>query len=529
MKPKTLIILAAVTALLGAFVYFVERDLPSTDERQELETKVLALETDDVTAITLKADGREVRLERVEPEALDDVDAEGDESETSSLSEPEWRLTAPVEARADSQAVDSFLGSLMALNLERTLEDVDTTAAGLDEPRAVVMISTADGETTLEVGADVPLSQDALVRVAGETGGTAAANQVVQTGFGESMRETVGQDAGAWRDKRLFFARRNEVQQMSWTGPDGSRAVLTRSGNGDNFYLDEPVQDRADQERVRGLLSTLTSLEAASFVDDESVGASFAPQARFEVTIDGEDTPWLLELAELGAVEVGAGEHLARVGGSNGTLVRLAAGPVTEALGGPSDKWRSSAWTHQQSFQIDEVILDQAGEELLAIRRNESDWLRTTGDAARVAEDAEGEMAGDEVPYTAASNVLYPLTEVKAERLVTDTAELDSEAGVDLSEPQLSITLASEDGEETLRLYGRTEDGLFAARTEGRDVVLLLPAEKIDELLGAVQSLRDAEPVPPPALDPIDLGGEAEGEPEGEVEGEVEGDAGDEG
>lgn len=513
MKPKTLIILGTLTALLGAFVYFVERDLPSTDERQELETKVLALEMDEVTAVTLKADGREVRLEKIEPEPVE----EADEDAETDADEAEWRLTAPIEARADAQAIESFLGSLMTLNLERTLEDVDTAAAGLDEPRVVVVVSTEGGDTTLQVGADVPLSQDALVSVAGETGGTAAADQVVQTGFGESLRDTVGQDAGAWRDKRLFFARRSDVQQMSWTGPDGSRAVLARVGDGDDFILQEPVQDRADQERVRGLLSTLTTLEAASFVDDESVGASFAPQARFEVTVTGEDEPWQLELSELEAQE-----PLARVGGTDGSFVRLASGPVTEALAGPSDKWRSSAWTHRQSFQIDEAILDQAGEELLAIRRHDSDWLRTTGEAARVSEDAEGEMAGEEVPYTAASNVLYPLTEVKAERLVTDAAELG--ADVDLSEPQLSITLVSEDGEETLRLYGlaaglaaglaegRTEEGLFAARTEGRDVVLLLPAEKIDELLSAVQALRDAEPVPPPALDL----NEAEGEPEGD-------------
>ena len=403
----------------------------------------------------------------------------------------------------------------MALSLERTLEDVDSAAAGLDEPRAVVVVSTADGETTLEVGADVPLSEDALVRVAGDTGGTAAAGQVVQTGFGESLRDTVGQDAGAWRDKRLFFARRGDVQRMSWTGLDGSRAVLVRSGDGDNFYLQEPVQDRADQERVRGLLSTLTSLEAASFVTDESTAASFTPQARFEVTLDDQDAPWVLELADLES-----DQPLALVI-DEGALVRLDSGPVVEAMAGPMDKWRSSAWTHQQSFQIDEAIFDQAGEELLAIRRNKSDWLRTTGDAARVSEDAEGEMSGDEVPYTAASNVLYPLTEAKAERLVADAAEV---SGVDLSEPQLTVTLASDDGEETLKLYGRTEDGLFAARTDGRDVVLLLQAEKIDELLDAVQSLRDAEPVPPPALDPDEADSDAEAEGESE-----DGAAGDEG
>ena len=500
MKPKTLLILGTVTALLGLFVYFVERDLPSTDEQQELATKVLALETDDVVALTLHAEDRQVRLERVEPGADTEKDGEDGESETedaseiSETTEPEWRITSPIEARADAQAVRGLLGKLIGLRSERTIEDVEPSAAGLEEPRAVVVLATEDGEATLEVGVDVPLSQDTLVRVTGETGGTAATGKVVQTGFGESLRDEVGKDAGDWRDKRLFFARRSDVQRLAWTGPDGTRAVLTRSGDRDEFFLSEPVADRADRDQVRGLLTSLTTLEASSFVDDETASPSFEPLARFEVTLQNHDQPWLLELAELDTPQ-----PLGRVSGpkgGGGTMVRLATGPVTDALGGPSDKWRSTAWTHQQVFQVDEAIFDQAGQDLLAIRRYESDWLRTVGDEARVSEDAEGETAGEEVAYTAASNVLYPLAEVKAERLVSK--EEAKEMGVDLSKPHLSVTLVSDDGEETLHLYGRTNDGLFAAQTDGRNIVLLLPAENVDELLEAVHTLRDADPVSSP-------------------------------
>ncbi|MDA8017385.1 MAG: DUF4340 domain-containing protein [Thermoanaerobaculia bacterium] len=482
MKPKTLAILAVVTAALGAFVYFVERDLPSTDEKKELETQVLALEADDVTAVTLRAEGREVRLERVLPEVADDED--------DASQEPEWHVAMPQKARADAQAVLGFLGELIGLRIERSLENVDTTAAGLDEPRFSIVVSTSEDEATLEVGADVPLSEDALVRVTGETGGTAAQGRVVQTGFGESLREKVAQSAGDWRDKRLFFGRQSDVQRLAWMSTDGRRAALLRAGDGEDFLLDEPIQDRADRDRVRGLLSSLAALEAASFEDGEEARSAFAAQARFEITMTDEEAPWQLELAELEATE-----PLARVGGEDGQLVRLISGPVTEAVVASPESWRSTAWTHLPVFRVDEAILDQVGEELLAIRRHESDWLRTLGDTARVAENAEGDMAGDEVPYTAASNVLYPLSEVRAERLLAESDAVE----LDLEEPQLRVTLVNEDGEENMLLYGLTDEGLFAARAEGRDVVLLLPAEKVDELLEAVKALRDAEPVPPPA------------------------------
>lgn len=493
MKPKTLIVVGTLTALLGGFVYFFERDLPSTDEKKELETKVLAFEADDVKSLTLRAGGGELRLEKVDA-TKEDADGSDDPDETA---DPEWRVTLPIDARADAEAIKTFLGELVGLNIERTVGDadeVDAATAGLEPPRAVVVIATADAEATLEVGADVPLSEDALVRVAGDTGapkGVSAAGKVVQTGFGEALREKVAKEAGDWRDKRLFFARRDDVQKLSWTGPEGEHAVLGRVGTGDDFYLEQPVQDRADRDKVRGLLTSLTSLQAASFVesDEAETEASFAPQARFEATLAGRNPPWTLELADLTS-----DRPLARVTDESGTqLVRLETGPVIDALSGPSDTWRSSAWTHQQVFQIDEAIFDQQDQELLAIRRHESDWLRSTGDAARVSEDADGEPAGEEVPYTAASNVLYPLAEAKAERLVSETEATD--LGADLSQPRLLVTLVSDDGEEALRLYGRTDEGLFAAQTDGRDIVLLLPVEEIDGLLAAVQTLRDAQPV----------------------------------
>ena len=44
MKPRTVVLLALVVAALGAFIWFVERDLPSSEERAERSRKVLPVE-----------------------------------------------------------------------------------------------------------------------------------------------------------------------------------------------------------------------------------------------------------------------------------------------------------------------------------------------------------------------------------------------------------------------------------------------------------------------------------------------------
>ena len=41
MRPRTLLVLLALVVGIGAFVYFYERELPSSDERAERAKRVL--------------------------------------------------------------------------------------------------------------------------------------------------------------------------------------------------------------------------------------------------------------------------------------------------------------------------------------------------------------------------------------------------------------------------------------------------------------------------------------------------------
>ncbi|KAB2960110.1 MAG: class I SAM-dependent methyltransferase, partial [Thermoanaerobaculia bacterium] len=66
MKPRTLAVLAAVVASLGAWVWFWEREQPSSEERRRLERRVFRLEADQITALTVEWKGRTVRLERAD-------------------------------------------------------------------------------------------------------------------------------------------------------------------------------------------------------------------------------------------------------------------------------------------------------------------------------------------------------------------------------------------------------------------------------------------------------------------------------
>jgi len=200
-----------------------------------------------------------------------------------------------------------------------------------------------------------------------------------------------------------------------------------------------------------------------------------------EVEVAGAPQPWRLELG--GATDALAVEGSRRWARLGDQLLEIDAAAIEEPLAKSATEWRSHAWSSIQVFKVDDVRFE-LGEESLSIRRELGDWLRTTGESADV-----------KVDFAAASDALYPLTELRATDLLErDTAEA---AGHLTGEPQLTITLIASDGaEEHLELYDLQGD-TAAATTAGRDAVLLLAAEDAQSVLDKVEALRAAEPYQP--------------------------------
>src|SRR6185503_5043487 len=158
------LILTAIVAALAAFVWFYERKLPTTEEAKAEEKKLLGgVKTDEVREVTIAREGKTVRLVREggekkkagegEESGKGEDDGDGDEEASSALlaTPAEWRLAAPLAARADRAAVEGMLSSLLGLEKTRTLEKVDKKQYGLAPPVAVVTLVTDDGKRTIEV------------------------------------------------------------------------------------------------------------------------------------------------------------------------------------------------------------------------------------------------------------------------------------------------------------------------------------------------------------------------------------------
>src|SRR5688572_22199958 len=111
MRPRTLLVLLVLVAGLGSFIWFYERELPSSEERAKLEKRVLQVEKDDVTAVTLQSESGTVRMEKVALPAPAKQE-KTDEEEIDVTPETEWHLRQPLNARADAFAVNGLLDAL---------------------------------------------------------------------------------------------------------------------------------------------------------------------------------------------------------------------------------------------------------------------------------------------------------------------------------------------------------------------------------------------------------------------------------
>lgn len=508
MKPRTVLILAGLVAVLGAVIWFVERDLPSSEERAELAKKLLPFETDEITGVSAQWAGRAVRLERRSGDEAADSAAADEAAEDEGGDASTWWVAEPLEARADPAQVDRLLRALTELDKKRTIDDADPAAVGLDAPRGRITVETEEGAWTLRIGAPVPTSEDLLVALErlGTTDGepsSADGDTVEAHVTAASFTEQIDREPGAWRDRDLFPQARNAVERLTLraaSAEEGEAAepvVLARREEG-GFWIEEPVSDRADPDRVDDLLSELTGLKVERFVDDPAAeagseagtaeGAPRAlglepPRAVLEAELTGGETFRL----ELGAPAADAGPEDASGPAADGTetLYALYAKPggqvvtvatsLLPALTRSADSWRSPEWTALRTSRVESLEVTRAPEgEGFTLERDGAEWLR----------DGEG------IPYTVASDLLSAVTGARGEAAPEGDPD---EAG---AEPLLVLRLtpSAAAGEPvTLTLIPAAGGSHAWARSSERETVVRLSEETVTGVLEAVTAVQQAE------------------------------------
>jgi hypothetical protein len=436
------LLLTLLVAALAAFIWFFEREVPSTDERRELESRLLPIEVEEVTSVFVERDGMGTRLERIEGEGTDE-NANG-----------EWRLAEPLVSRADGEEVRSLLSSLTGLEKKRELSGIAPSEVGLETPRLRLTIATAEDEWTLSVGSEVPATDDVVVSVEGR-GAFVTAGRFV---------EDLEREPGEWRARDVIAAHADEIREIRILG---SRDDLVLVREDDHFVLEEPVRDAADEEAVGELLTALTGLEVEQFLDGELIGPDLGldpPSYEMAVTFEGREEPLVVRL---GALEPGGELRFGEAEGQRFTVET----DLPSILDRPYELFQSRDWTEIESFEIDAVQLTLEDVETGLVRAD-GEWRR------------DGEI----VPYSVARGLLDAITGLRAESVMpTD------DGGVEADASSLSLVIEAGDRTEILRLWPSANAVSLAAR-EGRNYMLKVSSEKAEGVMAAVKTLREAVP-----------------------------------
>jgi hypothetical protein len=428
---------------LSLFVALVERDLPSSEQREQRGSLVLEVDPEAVVRLRIEAEGAATTLERTAEE------------------EGGWRLVTPPSHAADTTLVDTLLDTVAGLERSRSLDEWQPAAVGLDRPRARLVVETDDGaSTTLLVGSEVPASRSMIVAVEGHE--TA---QVVAS----SLWPMLARSAGAWRSRDVYTGDRESVRSLHLKVEAGAEAMrLERVGG--SFRVRAPYDDLADRESVDALLRELGALRVAEFVD-----GPLGPEA-------GLDPPRaLLEVFDVsGAVfrldwggEAAEGSF-ARVG----DVAFITAARLAESFAIPTEGWRSRSWSELPVYRVAALEVT-AGGRSASLRREEGDWR----------------LGETKIEHSLVADLLYAIDEIEVERFAMHEA-----ASGQAPAPLARLRLVSvESDESVLELFAparREElgaaDEAWPARSQGREPTLLLPRAGGEQVWELVQALLAA-------------------------------------
>jgi hypothetical protein len=462
--------------VLGGLVAYLEYRGDGKDAGADRD-RPIPFQRSDLRSIALRGEHGSIRLEK-----------SGDA----------WRLTGPLSADADPDAVESLLSSLETARVERRLgEEADRAPYGLDAPRAAITVETSSGAaSTLELGAPSPVGGGHYALL---PGGREVAVVSASTG------DFAGKDVLNLRDKRLLQFDPWKVKRLRIER--GRETVLLERPE-PGWRLLQPIEAPADGPTVTDLLGAVENLRARNFVAETASAADLRrfglspPAARLTILQEG----WDVEKTVVFGGKAPGDLRYARTEGKD---------PVVTV---PEDAWPKIA-TRVFDLRRKEV-LDLSQYRIAAITA-----AVDGGPALVISRKAEGAWAVSgaatgEAPSSAVDEVLRYVADLKAGAFI-DRPPATQIAAL-ARRPALDLTLQEEAGADGAA--GRTQHivagrpgpgGLVPLRDMAWRAVALVPESTLVSLRNALDAVRAAAsaapPAGPPAADPKGAGDASSG------------------
>jgi hypothetical protein len=281
MNVRTTIILAILVALFGGYYFWSERQ-PKPDTGNP---KLFTFDDKAVQEVTIARGGITLSLKR-------DGDA--------------WRLTQPVDAKADQAPAAALVSGLTLTRTERTVEEkaANLTDFGLDPPAMHIALKVKDTTepVTLLLGKNSPTGSWVYAKR-----GDSPAILMLPASLKGDLEKTPMD----LRDKRLIAFEATEVKSIRLVWPD---VTIVLEKEGDNWKLREPHTADAESGKVLDVLHTVSRLRFKDIATGKPGDLTRYGLAKPQVEVivrktDGTDLPAI----ELGKTDKDTNVLFARV------------------------------------------------------------------------------------------------------------------------------------------------------------------------------------------------------------------------
>jgi hypothetical protein len=231
------------------------------------ETKVFLISASQETSLNRTTfDLREKAILKFDREKLDGIDVTaGGKTMAVAKDGADWKITRPVQTRADFGSVEGLVGRLGSVQMKSIVTENATPADlkkyGLDTPEATVNLNAGSARATLLMGG----------KAADNTVYARDASKPSVVTVESALLDDLKKSADDYRRKDIFEFRPFNANRVEMAR-NGQTVVLERvKGTGENapdtWKRVSPTAADVDREKSDSLLSKLSNIRAASFVD----------------------------------------------------------------------------------------------------------------------------------------------------------------------------------------------------------------------------------------------------------------------
>lgn len=252
MKTKTTLILLAIAVLLSVYIIMVERKLPTSDEITEARKNIFTYKPQDITRIELNTPNTsQMKVGATTPTNLTII--------CTRTADEEWAMLSPIKTKADQTFMNNIAQQLTSLYKTSVINEKDVkdlATYGLTDPVVTAAFTVKDKTHRFKIGKDAPMNRGIYVGVEGDKN-----IYIIPRYFADLVNKPIID----YRDKQIFSSNIYNTRNFILAHSD---KTIELKKEADEWYLAQPISEKANQTKIRELLTAISILEANSFVAD---------------------------------------------------------------------------------------------------------------------------------------------------------------------------------------------------------------------------------------------------------------------